>query len=172
MYCVLCVVLCVVCCVLCVVLCFVCVCVCVCVDSPLYRSDRTFWVTNGTSTANKIVVQGLTKPGDIVLVDRNCHKSHHLGKQPTFFKPYKAKEFSFSSPPPRQNNLIGLSLIGASVVYLEAYPLRQYAMYGAVPLRTIKQTLLDFKAAGTLHKVKLLLYVHFVNSFFFFSFFF
>ena len=83
-----------------------------------FGSDRSFWVTNGTSTANKIVVQGLVRPGDIVLVDRsaikslfiyicylfvtdagsrNCHKSHHLG----------------------------LALVGASVVYLEAYPLRQ-----------------------------------------------
>jgi len=94
-----------------------------------FGADRTFWVTNGTSTANKIVVQGLVAPNDIVLVDRNCHKSHHLG----------------------------LSLVGASVVYLEAYPLQQYAMYGAVPLRTIKKTLLDFKAAGTLHRVKMLL---------------
>ncbi len=48
-------------------------------SNSYYRADRTFWVTNGTSTANKIVVQGLVAPNDIVLVDRNCHKSHHLG---------------------------------------------------------------------------------------------
>jgi len=35
-----------------------------------FGADRSFWVTNGTSTANKIVVQGLVRPGDIVLVDR------------------------------------------------------------------------------------------------------
>src|ERR1700722_14622686 len=40
------------------------------------RADHTYFVTNGTSAANKIVVQSLTRPGDIVLIDRNCHKSH------------------------------------------------------------------------------------------------
>lgn len=41
----------------------------------IFGADRTYFVTNGTSTANKIVWQGLVDPGDIVLVDRNCHKS-------------------------------------------------------------------------------------------------
>ena len=41
--------------------------------------DRSFFVTNGTSTANKIVHQALLRPGDIVLIDRDCHKSHHYG---------------------------------------------------------------------------------------------
>ena len=44
-----------------------------------WNADHTYFVTNGTSTANKIVVQSLTRPGDIVLIDRNCHKSHHYG---------------------------------------------------------------------------------------------
>jgi len=35
-----------------------------------FGAKRTFWVTNGTSTANKIVVQALIQPGDIVLLDR------------------------------------------------------------------------------------------------------
>src|SRR5262245_18495738 len=39
-----------------------------------FGAKRTFFVTNGTSTANKIVVQALAKPDDIVLIDRNCHK--------------------------------------------------------------------------------------------------
>ncbi len=42
-------------------------------------SKQTFFATNGTSTCNKIVVQALVRPGDIVLVDRDCHKSHHYG---------------------------------------------------------------------------------------------
>ena len=42
-----------------------------------FGAHRTFFVTNGTSTANKIVLQSLVAPGEIVLVDRNCHKSHH-----------------------------------------------------------------------------------------------
>ena len=36
-----------------------------------FGADRTFFVTNGTSTANKIVVQSIITPGDVVLVDRN-----------------------------------------------------------------------------------------------------
>ena len=40
-----------------------------------FGADRTYFVTNGTSTANKIVWHGCVTPGDVVLVDRNCHKS-------------------------------------------------------------------------------------------------
>ena len=41
-----------------------------------FGSRRTFFVTNGTSAANKIIaVPGGS--GDIVLLDRNCHQSHH-----------------------------------------------------------------------------------------------
>ncbi len=94
-----------------------------------WNSNATFFVTNGTSTANKIVVQSLTRPGDIVLIDRNCHKSHHYG----------------------------LVLAGANPVYLDAYPLQDYSIYGAVPLERIKQTLLDLEAAGRLDQVRMLL---------------
>ena len=45
-----------------------------------FGARQTFFVTNGTSTANKIVTQSLVAPGDIVLVDRNCHKSHHYAQ--------------------------------------------------------------------------------------------
>ena len=44
-----------------------------------FGGDRAFFVTNGTSTSNKIVHQALLRPGDIVLIDRDCHKSHHYG---------------------------------------------------------------------------------------------
>ena len=44
-----------------------------------FGAKQTFFATNGTSTCNKIVVQSLVRPGDIVLVDRDCHKSHHYG---------------------------------------------------------------------------------------------
>ena len=44
-----------------------------------FGADHVFFVTNGTSTSNKMVVQALVAPGDIVIVDRNCHKSHHYG---------------------------------------------------------------------------------------------
>ena len=44
-----------------------------------FGCDRVFFVTNGTSTSNKMVEQALLAPGDIAIVDRNCHKSHHYG---------------------------------------------------------------------------------------------
>ena len=93
-----------------------------------FGAKRAFFGTNGTSTSNKIVVQAVCKPGDIVIVDRNCHKSHHYG----------------------------FVLTGAQPYYVEAYPLTQYSMYGAVPLRSIKKALLDCKAEGKLDRVKVI----------------
>ena len=57
-----------------------------------FGADHTFFVTNGTSTANKIVWHGTVARGDIVFVDRNCHKSllHALimtGAVPLYFTP-------------------------------------------------------------------------------------
>lgn len=57
-----------------------------------FGADATFFVTNGTSSANKIVWSGLVGPGDTVLVDRNCHKSivHALimtGASPVYLVP-------------------------------------------------------------------------------------
>jgi len=40
-----------------------------------FGADHTFFVINGTSTANKIVWHGIVGKDDLVLVDRNCHKS-------------------------------------------------------------------------------------------------
>ncbi len=97
--------------------------------SRAFGSHETFFVTNGTSTANKIVVQALIQPGDIVMVDRDCHKSHHYG----------------------------MVLSGAHVCYLDSYPINAYSMYGAVPIRDIKKQLLEYKRAGKLDKVKMLL---------------
>jgi arginine decarboxylase len=93
-----------------------------------FGADRAFFVTNGTSTSNKMVEQALLAPGDIMLVDRNCHKSHHYGAV----------------------------IAGALPLYVEAYPLTQYSMYGAVPLRTIKKALLDLKSEGKLDRARLL----------------
>jgi arginine decarboxylase len=93
-----------------------------------YGSRHTFFVTNGTSTANKIVTQSLVAPGDIVLLDRNCHQSHHYG----------------------------MMLAGAHVIYLEAYSLTEYSMYGAVPLIEIKSKLFALKNSGKLDRVKLI----------------
>jgi arginine/lysine/ornithine decarboxylase len=92
-----------------------------------FGADHAFFVTNGTSTSNKMAVQALVAPGDIVIVDRNCHKSHHYG----------------------------MVLGGAQPLYVEAFPMTEYSMYGAVPLRTIKQALLNLKADGRLDRVKM-----------------
>jgi|WetSurMetagenome_2_1015567.scaffolds.fasta_scaffold17822_3 arginine decarboxylase len=43
--------------------------------AKVFGADMTYFVTNGTSTANKIVYFGRVTKDDIVLVDRNCHKS-------------------------------------------------------------------------------------------------
>ena len=41
----------------------------------VYNADKTYFVMNGTSTANTITVNALVVPGDLVLFDRNNHKS-------------------------------------------------------------------------------------------------
>lgn len=94
-----------------------------------FGARETYFVTNGTSTANKIVVQAIAQPGDIVLVDRDCHKSHHYA----------------------------LVLAGAMPVYLDSYPLTKYSMYGAVPLEEIERQLLALKDAGKLDRVRMLI---------------
>ncbi|GMG83986.1 decarboxylase [Paralimibaculum aggregatum] len=92
-----------------------------------FGADRCFFVTNGTSTSNKMVHQAVVAPGEIVILDRNCHKSHHYG----------------------------MVLGGAQPLYVEAFPMTEYSMYGAVPLASIKQALLDLKAEGRLDRVRM-----------------
>ena len=94
-----------------------------------FGSRQSFFVTNGTSTANKIVMQALVRPSDLVLLSHDCHKSH----------PY------------------ALVLSGAQPVYLNAYPLDEFTMFGGVPLREIKLQLLRLKRAGKLDRVRMLL---------------
>lgn len=43
--------------------------------AKVFGSDMTFFVTNGTSTSNRVVQGALVAPDEIVFVDRNCHKS-------------------------------------------------------------------------------------------------
>jgi arginine decarboxylase len=43
--------------------------------AKVFHSDHLFFVTNGTSTSNKIVWHSMVSADDIVVVDRNCHKS-------------------------------------------------------------------------------------------------
>jgi arginine decarboxylase len=89
--------------------------------------DRSFFVTNGTSTSNKIVLSALLRPGDIVLIDRDCHKSHHYG----------------------------LVMTGAHPLYIDAFPLPQYSMYGSVGIKSLKKALLELKAEGKLDRVRM-----------------
>ena len=44
--------------------------------AEIFSADHLFFVTNGTSTSNKIIWQSQVGPDDIVIVDRNCHKSN------------------------------------------------------------------------------------------------
>lgn len=99
-----------------------------------FGAHHTFFSTNGTSTSNKIVVQALIKPGDIVLIDRNCHKSHHYG----------------------------IVLAGGKPLYLDAFWKKEYALYGAVSLtgttiHGIVDKLKELQQKGLLNKVKMLL---------------
>jgi arginine decarboxylase len=94
-----------------------------------FGADHAFYATNGTSTSNKIVGQALCTPGDIVLIDRDCHKSHHYA----------------------------CVLTGAQPYYIDAFRLTDYSMYGGVPIRRIKEALLHLKASGDLDRVKMLI---------------
>ena len=58
----------------------------------IFNADHCFFVTNGTSTSNKMVWHHAVAPGDVVVVDRNCHKSilHSIimtGAVPVFLRP-------------------------------------------------------------------------------------
>ncbi len=58
----------------------------------IFNADHCFFVTNGTSTSNKMVWHHTVAPGDVVVVDRNCHKSilHSIimtGAIPVFLRP-------------------------------------------------------------------------------------
>ncbi|MCW2486856.1 ornithine decarboxylase [Candidatus Symbiopectobacterium sp. NZEC127] len=47
--------------------------------AKVFNADKTYFVLNGTSSANKVVTNALLTPGDLVLFDRNNHKSNHHG---------------------------------------------------------------------------------------------
>jgi len=94
--------------------------------SALFQSQKTFFITNGTTSANKIVMQANLRPNDIVLISSDCHKSI----------PYS------------------ILLAGANPIFLETYPLEKYDLYGCVTLDRIVKVLLDLKQQGQLDKVK------------------
>jgi arginine decarboxylase len=72
----------------------------------IYNCDHLYFVTNGTSTSNKIVWNSTVAPGDIVVVDRNCHKSvlHSIimtGAIPVFLMPTR-NHFGIIGPIPKE----------------------------------------------------------------------
>jgi arginine decarboxylase len=91
-----------------------------------FGSMESYLVTNGTSTSNKIVMQTTLRPGDIVIISADCHKSI----------PYS------------------VMLTGALPIFLETYPLRQHDLYGAVTLERIKEVMLDLREKGRLHRLR------------------
>jgi len=74
-----------------------------------FGARRTYFATNGTSTANKVILQTLLAPGEKLLLDRNCHKSVHHG----------------------------VVLSGAHPIYLDSALNRKYGLYGPVPKKTL-----------------------------------
>ena len=71
----------------------------------IFNADHCFFVTNGTSTSNKMVWHHTVAPGDVVVVDRNCHKSilHSIimtGAVPVFLPPTR-NHFGIIGPIPQ-----------------------------------------------------------------------
>ena len=79
------------------------------IAAKAFGARRTFFATNGTSTANKVIFQTLLAPGEKLLLDRNCHKSVHHG----------------------------VVLSGGHPVYLDSSVNAKYSLYGPVPKKTI-----------------------------------
>ena len=72
----------------------------------IFNADHLYFVTNGTSTSNKIVWHSTVAPGDIVVVDRNCHKSilHAImmtGAIPVFLMPTR-NNYGIIGPIPKR----------------------------------------------------------------------
>ncbi|HVQ61397.1 MAG TPA: aminotransferase class I/II-fold pyridoxal phosphate-dependent enzyme [Burkholderiales bacterium] len=79
------------------------------IAAKAFGARRTFFATNGTSTANKVIFQTLLAPGEKLLLDRNCHKSVHHG----------------------------VVLSGGHPIYLDSSVNTRYSLYGPVPKKTI-----------------------------------
>jgi arginine/lysine/ornithine decarboxylase len=93
-----------------------------------FSSRHTFFCTNGTSTANKVLLQTLLKPGDAILLDRNCHKSVHYG----------------------------VIIAGAEPIYLLPSINNTYGIFGPVPKARILETMDHAIAKGKRLKAMIL----------------
>src|SRR2546423_7678270 len=87
-----------------------------------FGARRTFFATNGTSTANKVIFQTLLAPGEKLILDRNCHKSVHHG----------------------------VVLSGAHPIYVDAALNRKYGLYGPVPKKALLKAIKDHPDAQAL----------------------
>ena len=72
-----------------------------------FNARYTFFTTNGTSTSNKVLIQTLLKPGDAILLDRNCHKSVHYGvivagAEPIYLMPSINNKYGIFGPVPKR----------------------------------------------------------------------
>jgi arginine decarboxylase len=81
--------------------------------SKTFGARRTFFCTNGTSSANRIVLEALLRSGDKALLDRACHQSVHDAMITT----------------------------GAAPVYLECTYNCRYGLHGPVPRSAIEAAL-------------------------------
>ncbi|MBE9539943.1 MAG: aminotransferase class V-fold PLP-dependent enzyme [Proteobacteria bacterium] len=73
-----------------------------------FGAQETFFVTNGTSTANKVIIQHLLGAGGKMIVDQACHKSiHHavilFGVEPVYLHASLKEEYGFYGPVPKQH---------------------------------------------------------------------
>ncbi len=115
----------------------------------IFHSDHLYFVTNGTSTSNKMVWHSTVAPGDIVVVDRNCHKSilHSIimtGAIPVFLTPTR-NHYGIIGPIP-------LSEFSPDVIRakIEANPFAREAVNKKPRILTITQSTYD----GVLYNVE------------------
>ncbi|HMJ49127.1 MAG TPA: aminotransferase class I/II-fold pyridoxal phosphate-dependent enzyme [Burkholderiales bacterium] len=92
------------------------------IAAKAFGARRTFFATNGTSTANKVIFQTLIAPGEKLLLDRNCHKSVHHG----------------------------VVLSGAHPVYLDSSANKKFSLFGPVPKRALFKAIEDHPDAQAL----------------------
>ena len=92
------------------------------IAAKAFGARRTFFATNGTSTANKVIFQTLIAPGEKLLLDRNCHKSVHHG----------------------------VVLSGAHPIYLDSSVNKKFSLFGPVPKRAILKAIEEHPDAEAL----------------------
>ncbi|CAM3796113.1 arginine/lysine/ornithine decarboxylase [Rheinheimera salexigens] len=115
----------------------------------IFNADHLFFVTNGTSTSNKMVWHSTVAPGDIVVVDRNCHKSilHSIimtGAIPVFLTPTR-NHYGIIGPIPKSE--FSPEAIAKKI---EANPFARHAKNKKPRILTITQSTYD----GILYNVE------------------